>query len=181
MRYRGIRGVLAATAPLAVVFAVACDDSDGPAEPSGVTSYTETFDWECAAGTNCQDVFDFEFQAGSTISITVNQVSSGSVAQLALYGPGVALGGVNLLTGTQNELRCNETADCNAHTDGQSVASVAIAQAGRHRVAVTRHWGNSCGGSGTYALSVTSATPFVVTGQTAEDQTSQAPGFECGG
>jgi hypothetical protein len=117
---------------------------------------------------------------GSTLSITVNQVADGSASQLALYGPGVALGGTNMLTGTANELRCLDVDDCHGYTTGVAAPNVVIAQAGRYRLAVTRHWGQSCGGTGTYNLSITSTMAFVVHGQTAEDQPSLAPGSECG-
>ncbi len=162
---------------LALAALVGCG-SDTQA-PQGVTSFTGNFGWTCATGTNCQDVFNFTVVAGSVFTIRVNTVSSGSVAQLALYGPGVALGGINLLTGTTSELRCTNAGSCTAFTGGEQVNAITLAQGGTYRLAVTREWGNSCGGTGTYRLEVTSTVAFQVAGQTVEDQTSLASGFQC--
>jgi hypothetical protein len=164
----------------AVSVLVACGGGDDTNGPQGVTSFTGNYGWTCApTGTNCQDVFNFTVTAGSVFTIRVNTVSSGSVAQLALYGPGVSLGGVNLLTGTTKELRCTTGGDCNLFIAGEHVSAITLSQAGTYRLAVTRDWGNSCGGTGTYHLEVTSTVAFQVAGQTVEDQASLASGFEC--
>ncbi len=160
-------------APLLLAAALTSGCSDD--EEEGVLQFIDTvISWTCDGGESCQDVFD----AGAEVTIDVHNVSAGSVAQIALYGPGVALGGTNLLTGTTNELRCDTTDDCNAHTAGVSY-TMTVPTSGTYRLAVTRDWGNSCGGSGSYDLEVTADEELEVGGQTADDVTSAAPGFEC--
>jgi hypothetical protein len=163
---------------LLALAACSSGDNQGPGNPV-VTSYGGSLGWVCLSGQNCQDVFDFTIDAGSVLTIRVSNVSAGSVAQMALYAPGVAPGGTNLLTGTTRELRCTTGADCNLFTAGEHVDSYTAAVAGTYRLAVTRNWSNSCSGSGTYRLDVTSTKPFTVLGQTVNDQLSLATGFEC--
>jgi len=154
--------------------------ADDPGEPDdGVTRFDANYGWTCASSTNCQDVFDFGIAAGSVITIRVNNVSSGSVSQLALYAPGVALGGVNLLTGNTNELRCSAGSSCEAFTGGEQVSSYAVVTAGTYRIAVTREWDTSCGSTGTYHIELASTKSFQIIGQTREDAASAANGFEC--
>jgi hypothetical protein len=128
---------------------------------------------------NCQDVFDFSVTAGSVLTIRVTNVAPGSASQIALYGPGAALGGMNLLTGTTNELRCTVAASCNLFTGGEQKVGVAAAQTGTYRIAVTRHWGLSCGSTGTYLLEVISTVAFEPGIQTVQDGPSQAAASEC--
>lgn len=165
-----------------VSLAVGCSGSNGspttPA-PSGVTSFSGNYGWTCADGANCQDVFDFTVAAGSVLTVRVNNVGGGSAAQIALYAPGTPLGGTNLLTGTNKELRCTAAANCDLFTGGEQKVGVTAAVAGNYRVAVTRDWGLSCGGTGTYRLEVTSTVAFQVGNQTVQDQPSLAPGAEC--
>ncbi|HKP28320.1 MAG TPA: hypothetical protein VJU15_02920 [Gemmatimonadales bacterium] len=159
--------------------ALACGSEDSDEPSDGVTSFTGTYGWSCAGSTSCQDVFDFSFPAGSVITFKVNNVSSGSVSQLAFYAPGVALGGVNLLTGNIKELRCTTAAGCEGFTGGEQVSSYAVANGGTYRIAVTREWGTSCGGTGTYHIEVSATKAFQALGQTREDAPSAAIGFEC--
>jgi hypothetical protein len=127
----------------------------------------------------CQDVYDLDLTTRSVLTIRVSNVSIGSVSQLAPYGPGVALGGVNLLTGTTNELRCTDIHDCSAYTAGEHVDAFTANQSGKYRLAVTQDWGASCEGAGTYRLDVGSTQAFHVRGQTVNDQPSHATGYEC--
>jgi len=159
--------------------AIACGSSDADAPSDGVTSFSGNYGWACASSTDCQDVFDFRIEPGSVITIKVNNVSSGSVSQLALYAPGVVLGGVNLLTGNSRELRCTSASACEGFTAGEQVSSYAVAAGGTYRIAVTREWDSSCGGTGTYRLAVTATKNFQLLGQTKEDTPSAAIGFEC--
>ena len=161
---------------LGLILACGSDSTDND---DGVTSFGADYGWICASGINCQDVFDLQLTAGSVLTIRVTNVSSGSVAQLALYGPSVALGGVNLLTTTTKELRCLAGAGCSTFTAGEHVDAITVTQTGTYRLAITRDWGTSCGGTGTYRLDVTSTQAFQVMGQTVEDQASLASGFEC--
>lgn len=159
-------------------FAASCGKKT-PTTPSGTTSFSTNAGWTCASGTDCQDVFDITVTAGSVLTIRVTNVSDGSVSQLALYGPGVALGGTNLLTGSTKESFCRAGTGCSDFTGGEQALNVLAAAAGTYRVAVTRNWGKSCGSSGTYKLDVTSTVAFVVVGQTISDQKTLASGAEC--
>jgi len=160
-------------------FALACGSDDSGEPDDGVTTFSANYGWTCANSINCQDVFDFSIEAGSVITIRVNTVSSGSVSQLAFYAPGVALGGLNLLTGNAHELRCTSGGSCEAFTTGEQVNSYAVATGGTYRIAVTREWDTSCGSTGTYHIEVTSTKRFQILGQTREDAPSAATGFEC--
>lgn len=161
-----------------VVSALSCSDS--PNTPStGVTNFTGNFGWNCASGVNCQDVFDFTVAAGSVLTVRVSNVSNESASQIALYGPGVALGGTNLLTGTTKELRCIVASSCSGFTAGEQKTGITATQAGTYRLAVTRDWGFSCGASGTYRVEMTSNVAFEVGNQSVQDGASLASGNEC--
>ena len=176
LRLRSVCGLL-------VVLALGCSNSptstDTNPPPSGVTTFSGNFGWNCASGINCQDVFDFTVAAGSVLTVRVNNVSADSASQLALYGPGVALGGINLLTGTTKELRCLVAASCSAFTAGEAKVGVTATQAGTYRLAVTRDWGLSCGATGTYHVEMTSNVAFQVGTQSVQDAASLASGNEC--
>jgi hypothetical protein len=146
-----------------------------------VTAYGGNLGWSCLSTQSCQDVFDFEMEAGSVLSIRISNVSAGSVAQIALYGPGTPLGGINLLTGNNKELRCTTGADCNGYTAGEQVTGFTLSQTGVYRLAVTRDWNNSCDPSGTYRVDISSSVAFKVLGVTGQDRTSLASGHECHG
>lgn len=96
------------------------------------TSWSGDYSWTCSSGQNCQSVFDLNVPAGAVLSLRVNNVSSGSVAQIALYAPGVALGGTNLLTGTTKELRCANGQGCSnpVYAAGEQKNGVTAASGG---------------------------------------------------
>lgn len=142
-------------------------------------SYTASYAWECASGTDCQDVFQVELEKGAKVSFTVNSVSEGSVAQIALYLPGTALGSTNLFTMSSKERRCTTGASCKDYKAGEAVNDFVVPQNGIYLFAITREWGTSCGGTGTYQLGLKSNQNFSVVKQTAEDSPSKATGFEC--
>lgn len=179
MFYSSLR--LRSAAALILVLALGCSSSSSPNNPTppGATTFSGDFGWTCASGVNCQDVFDFTVTAGSVLNVRVSNVSDGSASQVALYGPGVALGGTNLLTGTNNELRCITAPSCSSYTAGEQKVGVTAATTGTYRLAVTRNWGISCGATGTYNVQLTSNVGFQVGTQTVQDGTSQAPGSEC--
>ena len=54
--------------------------------------YDQVNSWTCAFGENCQDVYDVGLAAGSVVDFTAGETTGGSVLQIALYAPGVALG-----------------------------------------------------------------------------------------
>ena len=143
-----------------------------------ILEYDEVLGWDCDSGVDCQDVFDIELTMGSIVTFQATEVTGGSVLQVALYGPGVPLGGTNLFTGNSNELRCDYVSGCNNNTAGQTVSDFVVPGDGLYRFAVTRDWGHSCGGSGTYRLIVASDTEFPGVEQTVDDGQSVAPDGE---
>lgn len=167
--------------PLCGLVFVNCSDDDSTT-PSGGTTKKTTFDhsygWSCASGQSCQDVFDISLPAGATVTFTVTDVTGDSIVQLALYGPGEALGGTNLFTGGVTELRCNYVDGCDTKPDGQAMTFFNT-PAGTFRLAVTRDWAESCGSSGTYRLHIQSSKAFVAPTQTIEDVATLAVGTAC--
>ena len=168
----------------AVSLALGCSKSSTtpttPTPPAtGTTSFSGNFGWTCATGVNCQDVFDFTVAAGSVLTVRVSNVEAGSASQIALYAPGTALGGTNLLTGTTKELRCTVAANCSLFTGGEQKVGITATQAGTYRLAVTRDRGVSCGATGTYRVELTSSIAFQTGVQSVQDQASLASGFEC--
>ena len=159
---------------------LACgDDDDAPnVPPTFVTHYDAPHEWVCAQDVNCQDVFNIEFTAGTTVTFEVIDLTGNSIAQIALYGPGVSLGDTNLFTGTTNELRCNFVADCGEMPD-QVVSDLVLTDGGTYRLAVTRDWGSSCQGSGTFRLVINADSRFQFPVRTVDDAASLAPGYEC--
>jgi hypothetical protein len=117
--------------------------------------------------------------SGTKVSFKVSNVSAGSVAELALYGPGSGLSGTNLFTGDATAVLCNRAASCSNNTSGQDIENFAITQTGTYRLAVVRNWGFSCESSGTYDLSVTSASTFQALGQTSNDTATLSVGQSC--
>ena len=138
------------------------------------TSWGGDYAWTCSSGQNCQSVFDLNVPAGAVLNVRVSSVSSGSVSQIALYAPGVALGGINLLTGTTRELRCATGSGCSnpAYALGEQKNGITATAAGIYRFAVTRNWGISCGGSGTFRVDVTSSLAFSFAGRSVQDVNS---------
>lgn len=149
-----------------------CGSDDPVTPPTGTKSFQVDGTWNCGTGISCQDVYEFTFDAGSTVNIAVSAVNGNSVLRLALFGPGVAPDGVNLLMGEANDRMC-------AGQDEGDTVEYAIATKGKYSLAVGRDWGESAGASGAYTLSVTSATSFTVGTQTADDTASQASGTGC--
>jgi hypothetical protein len=160
---------------------LSCGDDDNPSKPggSGITSYDQVHAWDCTISENCQDVFNIQFTAGSVVTFQATETTGGSVLQIALYGPGVTLGGTNMFTLDANEYRCNFVSGCNNNVDGQTVADFRIPASGVYRLAITRDWGNSCGGVGTYRLIINSDKTFSTPNQTVDDVASQAPDSRC--
>ena len=148
----------------------------GEANPQ---TFDQGFGWSCTNQEDCQDVFDLDLMSGSVVTFQATQTTGGSVVQIALYGPGVALGGTNLLTGDMSELRCYPGGDCTGNPEGVTAADVVISASGTYRFAVTRHHGNSCGSSGTYRIIIDSDMAFSEVTQTVDDVATLAEGFSC--
>ena len=164
----------------------------GPQGPPGVTpaqlaaleariaaleSATNTFTiaggWNCAIGVSCQDVYDFVFPANTSVTIAVSGITGSSVLRLGVFGPGVALSGTNLLTGSNRDRMC-------AGQNTSDSITFDTTSAGLYRIAVGRDWGSSAGASGTYSLTVSGNHPFNTHGITANDVASGAAGTVCG-
>jgi hypothetical protein len=163
---------------LALIVMSCSDDENTVAPPALITHYDQVHGWTCAQSVDCQDVYNIDFTAGTIVGIGVVDLTDNSIAQMSLYAPGVPLGGINLFTGTENEHLCNTIGDCNAMPD-QVVTDLALAQGGVYRLAVTRNWGESCGGTGTYRLVINSDKRFESPVRTVNDTATLAPGFEC--
>ncbi|MCP4571379.1 MAG: hypothetical protein GY838_03435 [bacterium] len=155
------------------------DDSSPTKTPTTITSYDEVHAWDCATSVSCQDVFDIEFAAGATVDFSATETTGNSVLQIALYAPDKGLGDTNLFTENDLELRCGFVSGCSANTDGQTVTDFVIPAAGTYRLAVTRDWGDSCGGDGTYRLLIDADEDFSVPDQTVDDLASLATDWNC--
>lgn len=157
------------------------DDDAAPVvvPPVFVTSYDEIFGWTCDSGESCQDVYNIDFAAGAVVDISAIEVTAGSILRMALYAPGESLGGLNILTGTADELLCNYVAGCLNNTAGQAVTGLVIGDAGVYRLAITRDWDTSCGASGDYRLIVTGDLEFSTPVLTGQDVASLATGAAC--
>lgn len=153
---------------------------DDPTKIEGeFNSFEKKFSWKCADGQNCQDIFELEFAKGTKITFSVSEVSPGSTAQIALYFQDDAIGGLNQFTKTNKELRCNTVNDCNANTAGQKVKDYLTSSSGTYKLAVSRDWGSSCGGTGTYKLTLTADRNFKLDSQAGNDVISKTKEWEC--
>lgn len=128
--------------------------------------------WTCADAVNCQDVFDIVLEADTELTIQVTQVTGPSVLRLAVYEPGVPLGGLNLMNSTTTERRCSLA-------NAADFVVVDTVTAGTYRVGVGRDWGFSSGASGSYTLDVFTDRPLLLAGQTVNDQATQASSSSC--
>ncbi len=126
--------------------------------------------WDCAIGENCQDVYDFDLPAGVSLSLSATNVTGASVARAAVFAPGVALDGTNLLTAT------NADFGCGPQNQNLVAPPIDTTVEGTHRVAIGRDWGYSAGSSGTYTLNLGVTTiPSALPMQTVDDVNSEAP------
>src|SRR6185503_14808158 len=71
-----------------------------------VTSFSTSTNWNCALGVSCQDVFDLQILAPSTVTVTVANVTGSSVLRLAAFQGG-DLTAVNLLNGSLADRSCS--------------------------------------------------------------------------
>ena len=184
MRVRRLMIIVSTGALLTLVNLLGCgSDNESPSDtPTGILSYDEVLTWDCTSfGNSCQDVFDIEFSHGSIVSFRATETTDGSVLQIALYAPGVELGGVNLFTGDETELLCNLVNGCNNNVDGQRVDDFVIPTDGVYRLAITRSWAESCGHSGSYRLIIDSDTRFQEPDQSVDDEASPDVDTSCPG
>jgi hypothetical protein len=144
--------------------------------PVSALTYQEQSAWACS-GNDCQNVWEVFLVKGLT-TVGISDLTDGAVGQIALYAPGTNLGGTNLLTGDTKELLdCTQQNDCDDGAVGVS-KSITLAVTGLYKFAATRNNGYSCGSTGNFQSSITSA--FPVTGNaTTSNAATQASGFTC--
>lgn len=138
---------------------------------SGATGSTGPFvfnsGWACGVGVDCQDVYDFVITnpiAADGLTVAVTAITGNSAIRLAVFGPGSALNGTNLINGGTTDHRCV------AFDTNDSVTVNNQTTTGTYRVAIGRDNANSAGTSGTYSLSVSlSAAKLASSGQTVND------------
>ena len=111
---------------------------------------TISSDWNCTAGESCQDVYEVYAPPMSTWTIGLANVTGSSNGRLAVYAPGIALGGFDIITGTGDE------ASCFGQDMNEQFAGIPISAGGVYRVAVTRDFGTSAGDSGSFDLVISS-------------------------
>jgi hypothetical protein len=122
------RSLLAVVGLAMALAACGGDDEPPTSAPVYITHYDRTQSWACDQSVSCQDVYNIDFTAGTIVSLGVVDLTDQSIAQIALYAPGVPLGGTNLLTGTANEYLCNTNGDCDAMPE-QTVTDFALPRA----------------------------------------------------
>ncbi|MCB9681218.1 MAG: hypothetical protein H6733_07070 [Alphaproteobacteria bacterium] len=149
---------------------------DGVSEATGSRcGFVDGIDagWECAVSTSCQDVYDVDLVAGTTVDLTVYAVSGSSVVRLAMFPPGTALDGTNaLLGGTYDQM-------CWTQNTSAQRSSFHIDTTGTWRVAVGRDWGASSGTGGTYTFELNQHGSWATFTPTVDDEASQATGGQC--
>src|SRR5262245_4873934 len=163
--------VIVSCAFLLMAIATSCND-DNSSGTQKIDDYSIDGGWTCAVGVSCQDVYDIGLDAGTQLSIAVTSVTGNSVVRLAAFAPGVALNGINLLTGGQVDRQCVGQNICDSLV-------VAASASGTYRIAIGRDWGQSAGASGTYHLHLTSDLPFRTPMLTVDNLASQAASSGC--
>jgi hypothetical protein len=128
--------------------------------------------WVCVEPEHCQDVYDVALEKGTELTVRVTEVTGPSMLRLAVYGPGVPLGGLNLLTNSTNDRRCSLA-------NASDSVTLLAEDAGRYRIAVGRDWGFSSGDAGSYTLELISDLAMAPLGQTVDDLPTQATDAQC--
>ncbi|TGK19322.1 hypothetical protein EHO61_07575 [Leptospira fluminis] len=156
--------------------------SAGTAAAIPVSTQTISGDsWTCnlALYPNCENIYDVPVTAADTLSIAVTAVTGTSVVRLAVYAPGSALSGTNVLNGGTTDHTC-PSPPTNANQNQSVTISQALSTLGTYRIAVGRDWGSSAGGSGTYTLTLTTTqSSMTAYTKTASNVNSQATGMSC--
>lgn len=149
------------------------DDATTAVPEVGERLFETNGSWTCELGESCQDVYDIEMTAGSRVSLTVSNVTGSSVVRLAIHAPNDNLGGINLLTGTAEDI------ECSGQDESYSFSNIMLSQDGVYKFVVTRDWGSSAGFDGNYRLTIFSDNLFEVIEQTVDDLNSLASGSTC--
>lgn len=141
------------------------DASSGHASTQCGYTFTAAASWNCASGVSCQDVYDFETLAPTTVTVSVTAVTGFSVVRLAAFD-GSSVSTTNRFNGRLTDRECAGQND----SDAATTPSLPL---GQHRFAVGRDWGSSAGASGTYMVTITTSNvPLVEGGATLNDSPS---------
>ncbi|PJZ68973.1 hypothetical protein CH373_07850 [Leptospira perolatii] len=144
-----------------------------------VPSLTTDDSWSCSSLVNCQNVYDVEFTATDTLTISVTSVTNASVLRLALYAPNVPLNGTNFLNGSTNDRTCPNPPTY-LNQDQPDTVTTSITSTGVYQVVVGRDWNSSANSGGNYTLTLTT-TASVMTNftKTASNIPTQSTGMQC--
>lgn len=116
---------------------------------------------------NKVDAYYLDFKANQKVNFIVNEITGGSVAQVALYSGKIdslslKAETINLFTKSNGDLFCNTgEGSCNNFSTGESELDFSIPTTGTYTFAITRNYGQSCGSDGTYKMKVKSNSKFV--------------------
>ncbi|TYA78562.1 hypothetical protein [Seonamhaeicola marinus] len=132
-----------------------CSKDDDTSENKSITSFENEGSWNCELGETCEDVYQFEFKAGSKISISVEGITGMSVVSLDLAADFGQFGGPNLLT--EGDVTYY---GCTGQDEDVAVVNIEISETSTYNLALARDWGLSAGFDGTYTLSIISDTSF---------------------
>ncbi|MDH7446269.1 PPC domain-containing protein [Aquimarina sp. 2201CG14-23] len=159
---------------LVIVLSISCSkDDDVPVVNPGVTLIEKEGEWSCNLSETCQDIYKFQFKAGSRISISIEEVTGSSVVSLDVYVDFGEIGGPNLLTngGITHY-------GCTGQNEEVSLGNILLPEDETYNIAVARDWGLSAGFDGTYKLTVISDTPFLE-GEVMDDAAASDYEREC--
>jgi hypothetical protein len=159
---------------LGVAF-LGCRRRDTP-PPALINQYDQTHDWAYGFR-ELPGRLQYSLHGGTSATFEVTDLTGNSIAQIALYAPGVRWA-ISIFTGTNNEYRCNHDNNC-ATMPAQVINDFPLSVGGVYRLAVTRDWGASCGGAGTYRLVIGADKRFEFPARTVNDVATLAPGAEC--
>lgn len=133
-----------------IIVAFACDkDNEGPQ----ILELTGNYSWDCPG--SCSDVFTLTLKPNSNLTFSISQITDGSIAHAALYAPGDNEKITNLLTGNASGASCFEVS-CYSGAGGFTIENVQTNAAGNYTLEIIRDYGNSCGTSGDYKLTLVS-------------------------
>jgi hypothetical protein len=117
--------------------------------------------FNCPTQVSCQNVWDFDVQANTTLGHSVSLVPSSADLSLAAFAPGISLDNFSLYDGFKSNRSCKGR--------GQSEGTMVLARAaGRYRLAVTREDRLSAATprTGSYQVTFKSRQPLAEFGQT---------------
>lgn len=161
-----------ASAPMSFLGQSVNDAATGAAGKKCGYTFTAASGWNCAAGVNCQDVYDFTTVASTPVTVAATSVTGNSVIRMAVFD-GSTLN-------TTNRLNSN-LADrmCGAPNANDSATSASL-PTGLHRIAIGRDWNSSLGTGGTYFVTIsTTNTPLSPNGLTSNDTASLLSSTTC--